>query len=72
MMKKICRLLFAGFLAAAVFSSCTAGSGTSGSSASNSETASAVLKGMSDVMQAEGIAFDAYMSPVSTAGARLI
>ncbi len=68
---------FAGLRSAAL--ACGAlGAGISGSGPSvfalcrGSETASAVLKGMSDAMQAEGIAFDAYLSPVSTAGARLI
>lgn len=68
---------FAGLRSAAL--ACGAlGAGISGSGPSvfalcrGSKTASAVLKGMSDAIQAEGIAFNGYMSPVSMAGARLI
>ncbi len=72
--------LISGFheLRAAALASGALGAGISGSGPSvfalcrGAESAAEVKLGMSEAMRSGGIAFDAYMSPVSPAGARLI
>jgi len=65
-------------LRAAALASGALGAGISGSGPSvyalcrGEESATEVKRGMSEAMRSGGIAFDAYMSPVNPAGARLI